>query len=464
MSSKRKPKQPKVLSRITTGRFERRLHMTKTGAISGAMMVANMYTDMWSGLWSSKEQRQTQRSKKLAKQAKYLVAEMGKLKGSVVKIGQMLALYGEHLFPPEVTDALHGFEDSTTALSWAAIRAVLEQELEVSRLEELEIEPEALAAASLGQVHRAVRKSDGMKLCLKVQYPGIANAIDNDLATVARLMVLTKLLSTNQTFDRLLKDIKALLHCEVDYELEMMTTQLFYRWLANQETVIVPTVFPDYCSAKVLATSFEEGYSPTSEAVQNLSQERRNRICRSFLQVFLQELFCWGTMQTDPNFGNYRIRINDEGVDQLVLLDFGALRKFPKSFLEAIKHLIAGAYRADITAVVTAAVNLQLIEHSFPEEIKYSFAELCISLLEPFNYKNRKVPTQAISAYGYSWRNSQLPIRVAKQASKNAISRYFSIPPGEFLFLQRKLLGVYTFIAVLDGQIDGCELLESYLY
>lgn len=104
------------------------------------------------------------------------------MKGSVVKIGQMMALFGEHFLPEEVTEALHTLENSTTALEWPAVEKHLRQQLGSVKLAELEVDPQPLGAASLGQVHRARRKSDGAELALKIQYPGVANAIDSTCA------------------------------------------------------------------------------------------------------------------------------------------------------------------------------------------------------------------------------------------------------------------------------------------
>ena len=133
---------------------------------------------MTSTLFSSKETKVEKRKKVLSEQAHYLVAELGKLKGSVVKIGQVMALYGEHFLPPEVTEALHTLEENTHALDWPIIHEILIEELGQSRVDTLDIEQEPIGTASLGQVHKAVIKETGEVICLKVQYPGVAQAID----------------------------------------------------------------------------------------------------------------------------------------------------------------------------------------------------------------------------------------------------------------------------------------------
>src|SRR5690554_5527987 len=167
----------KTVKRVKTGSFERRLSMATAGIFAGAK-----YATLSAGtLFTAKDKRDERRKEILSQQAQQLVEDLGKLKGSVVKIGQMMALFGEHFLPEEVTAALHTLENSTTALHWDTIERHLYRQLGELRMSELEIERKPLGAASLGQVHRARCKADGRELVLKIQYPGVAEAIDSDL-------------------------------------------------------------------------------------------------------------------------------------------------------------------------------------------------------------------------------------------------------------------------------------------
>lgn len=171
---------------------------------------------MWASLFLSKEKRQVRNSRILSEQAQYLVAEMGKLKGAVVKVGQMMAIYGEHILPVEITDALVQLEENTQALAWPIIERVLQEKL-ADEFADFEIEAMPLGAASLAQVHKAQHLPTGQWVCFKVQYPGVAQAIDSDINSVVRLMRFTQLLKTDQASDGWLEEIKRLLHEEVDY-------------------------------------------------------------------------------------------------------------------------------------------------------------------------------------------------------------------------------------------------------
>lgn len=457
-----KASSKKTVKRIKTGGLERRLSVAGAGMIAGSRAA----THLWLNALTPKEKRLAKRRKMLSKQANYLANELGKLKGSVVKIGQMMALYGEHILPPEVTTAFRKLEEQTIAVDWSVMEQVLQQELGAERLAQLEIEPKALAAASLGQVHRARRKSDGQQLCLKIQYPGVAQAIDSDLDAVSTLLRWTKLVRQGSDFDDWLDEIRELLKREVDYVQEAQTTTHFAELLADDTRFVVPTIVKELCSERVITMSFEPGHAVNSPTVSRLSQTRRNTLGAAFLDLFFREVFEWSELQTDPNFGNYRIRprANKNAIDQIVLLDFGAVKEFPNSFIEPLKAMVGGAFKHNSEQVIEGAIALNMMKAEYPEEVKTSFVQLCDSLVEPLNYDPAEVPEFAVNKQNaYRWAHSKLPRRVAKQATKAAYSKYFAIPPSEFTFLSRKLLGVYSFIAALDAELDSRDNLAGYL-
>jgi predicted unusual protein kinase regulating ubiquinone biosynthesis (AarF/ABC1/UbiB family) len=463
MASKRKGIS---VSRIKTGSFERRLSLTKAGLFAGTRMASHMATNWFRG----EEQREARHSAMLSSQAQFLVDELGQLKGSVVKIGQVMALYGEHFLPEEVTEALHTLEDQTTALEWSSIERVLKAELGKDRLAELDVDPEPIGAASLGQVHRARRKSDGLELVLKVQYPGVDEAVDSDLNSVAHLLKIARLVSFGPEFRDWLEEVRDMMHREVDYGLEAQTTEKFRLMLEQDPRFVVPRVLTEYCTAHVIASTFEHGHSISSPEVRQLSLERRSELGKAALELFFRELFVWGEIQTDPNFGNYRIRIageedTDNRHDQIVLLDFGAVQSYSRSFLDPVIQMIRASYERDLKGVVDGGIKLRFMNEDWPQDVLDKFGSVCMSVLEPLSGNRDEWPDYAVNDKGeYRWKQSDLPSRVARQAARSAISRYFKVPPKEFVFLNRKLIGVYTFIAVLNAEFNGESLLRTYLY
>ncbi len=456
-------KKRSSVSRIKTGSFERRLSLTRAGLTAGTRMAGHYATNWFGGT----ERRQERRSQMLSRQAEFLVEELGQLKGSVVKIGQVMALYGEHFLPEEVTAALHTLEDRTTSLEWSVIRRTLEAEIGPQRLRDLEVEEEPVGAASLGQVHRARRRSDGLEMVLKIQYPGVADAVDSDLNSVAQLLKMARVVSWGPAFDEWLEEVRAMMHREVDYNLEARTTESFRQKLADDPRFVVPRVISEYSSDHVIASTFESGYSVSAPEVEALSLERRSELGKAALELFLSELFIWSEIQTDPNFGNYRIRLAEDtgDRDRIVLLDFGAVQRYSDDFLDPVRGMIRASYEQDLDEVIEYGIALRFMERHWPRDILERFGKVCMSVLEPLSGDRMEKPDYALNEQGeYRWKQSDLPNRVAREATRSAISRYFRIPPKEFIFINRKLVGVYTFISVLESEFDGEPILRSYLY
>lgn len=434
--------------------------MAKAGAVASAKLAASSVGSLFVG----KDKRKQRRKDALSKQTLYLVGQLGELKGSVVKVGQMMALYGEHFLPDEITAALHTLEDKTVALEWSAIHSAMSEQLG-ERINDFDIDPNPIGAASLAQVHRATRKSDGRQLCIKVQYPGVANAIDSDIEAMAGMLKLTKMVPRGPDFDNWLDEIRTMLHQEVDYLAESAITERFRQRLIDDPRFVVPEILSEYSTAQIMVMTWEAGSEVTSEAVAQLSQERRNKLAFSLLDLFFHEFLSWKELQTDPNFGNYRIRIDPDGNDQLVLLDFGAVRAFPDPFITAFRDIAEGAFRRDQGQVIRGGVALNFMRADNPPDVLESFAKVAFRVMEPFvNDQHSPVPEEYQTTGGeYCWSASDLPKRIAGQAGGAALSRHFRVPPQEFLFFIRKLVGVYTFVAVMGAELDAAPLLDKWL-
>lgn len=451
---------PHEMKRLKTGAFERRFSMAKAGFIASTRLAAGAAGSMF----ASPEEREGKRRRAMAEQAQYLVRELGKLKGSVVKIGQMMALYGEHFLPPEITNALHQLNDDTTALSWPTMESVIREQLGEKRFSELEIDRTPLGAASLAQVHRARRKSDGTELVLKVQYPGVAQAIDTDLSLVTQLLRVSKVVPMTREFEEWLDEVRLMMHREVNYRQEMETTRLFHSYLNADPRYIVPRIYSDYCTNTILCMSFERGVPINSPIVLALSQERRNQLALSALDVCVREVFQWGEMQTDPNFGNYLVRLaeKDGDVDQIILLDFGAVRDFPDDLITLARKLTRGAFFRDRELMREAMRGFSFFDN-MQDSTRNSLIDLMFLAIEPFS-DLKDAPAETVTADGkYIWAKSRLHVRAASMAAKSAASKSFSVPPKELMFLSRKLMGAYTFMTVIDAQVYARSLLEPYM-
>ena len=454
--------QNEKLKQLKTSSMDRRLSIAKASLLAGTRWAASSATS----IFSSEEDKEKKRKQAMKEQAEYLVAEIGKLKGSIVKIGQMMALYGEHFLPEEITQALNTLNNQTVALDWPAIKTQLVRQLG-SKLDDLNIDHEPLGTASLAQVHRATRKSDGLELVLKIQYPGVASAIDADMRLFKNMLKLTRIVPQTREFDQWFDEVREMMHREVNYRIEAETTRRFGARLKEDPRYSVPQIIDDYCTDQVLCMTFERGVPINSPVMLSLPQERRNKLGEASLEIAVREIFEWGEMQTDPNFGNYLVRLGDgENVqDKIVLLDFGAIRQFDAQLLKVARNLIKAGYDHNAETMVNAMTGYEFFD-SMPLSIKPDMAKVFLLATEAFSSKenNPDLPEGVMDdLQRYDWKKSQLHSRVMQRASKSMASRYFSVPPKEFMFISRKFIGAYTFMTVIEAKTNVRKMIQPFI-
>ncbi len=447
---------------LKTSGFDRRMSIAKTSLNIGRRWAGNSV----SGMFLNKEARTARNQAFMEAQASYLASELGKLKGSVVKIGQMLAIYGEHILPPEITRALQTLNDDTATLTWPTIEQTLRQLLG-EKLNELDVDPVPIGTASLAQVHRATVLATGEQVVLKIQYPGVADAINSDLALFKRLLKVSNIVPQTRALDAWFEEIRDLLHHEVDYEAEAATTERFYDRLSNDPRYIVPKINRNYSKKRLLCMSYEPGITVVSEALQLLPHERRSAIGQAAIEIMMQEIFVWGEMQTDPNFGNYLVRVSEstDDIDKLVLLDFGAIRQFDSNLLTIARGLLRAGYHHNHQAMTLAMTGYDFFD-SMSDKVRSDIASLFLLATEPFSdpEKNDDIPTDCLDEQNrYIWANSKLHSRLSTKATRAMQSFEFNLPPKEFMFISRKFIGAYTFLTVLDAHTNPSTLVKPYL-
>ena len=404
------------------------------------------------------------------REARRFVQELGKLKGTYIKIGQMLALFGEQFLPRVLVDALRDLSDQTEPLHWDALESSVRDSLG-ARYTELDIDPQAIAAASLAQVHLARIRSSGEWICLKLQYPGLAQVIDSDFDAVVRMLLLARWVKAGRELDDWLESMRAHLHNEIDYRREATYTQkmagLVRKISSDHVSYHVPDLHPQYCTDAVLAMEFIEGVSVVDQDVRGLSLTRRNALAKGMLELFFYELYDWGLLQTDPNFGNYLLRLDDRrkkvASDELVLLDFGSVLECPAEFLSYLRQTIAAGQQQDVPQLVDGLIGLGCLSPEASPEARKLFSDFCLHLLEPLRPVDQ-LPAQYLNAQGeYCWGKSRLMQRAGKQAALSAASRHFTTPSRDFALIARKLSGLFNFIAALNAEFNAHEMVQAHI-
>jgi predicted unusual protein kinase regulating ubiquinone biosynthesis (AarF/ABC1/UbiB family) len=327
---------------------------------------------------------------------------------------------------------------------------VIREELGEVRYKQLNIKRTSIGSASLGQAYQATILSDQASICLKVQYPGIDKAIDTDI-TFLKLILKTLNLG-GIDFNPIFAEAKSMLMQELDYLQEAESTETFGLLLKNDNRYIVPKVIRDFSTKRIIATEFIEAEDLTTELIAELSASEKNDLARAALELFFREFFEWGIMQTDPHFGNYKVKKTKNQPNQLVLLDFGATRRFPPQFLKSYYRMFLGAYHQNVDEFTAGAIEIGLTKQDSPPEDQKMLFHLSQLILEPFRGNDV-----------YHWSSSDLAQRVSLIARKYVFQRHFVLPPRELLFLDRKLGGVFFMLCKLDAHFVGSEILGPFL-
>ncbi len=421
------------MKKIKTGVFQRSLALAKLSLKSGAL--------------AAKQLVGTDREDYLIQQMKLLSEELGQLKGSLMKVGQTVSMYGEHFLPPKANEYLKNLQSDSPKLPWDQIKGFLDIELGPDKLKNLEIDPEAIAAASLGQVHKAYDKISRQEVAIKIQYPGVERAIKSDLRALKSLFSVAQIIPKSPRTDQFFEEVETMLIQETNYDLERIWTEQIFNKLKNDARFVVPEVMENYCSRHVLTTKYEPGEKVDSKAVQNLSQESRNKIALNFLDLYYKELFEFKLVQTDPHLGNYRVRINKDNDAQIVLYDFGAMREVPDHFGTPFRKLIKAAAEKDRDMIFKSAYEMKYLFQEDDQDLKEKYFQLCCLVGEPYAENPDNPFTDAEG--NYDWRHTDLPKRVAAIGRDIVRNHKIRVPPRESIFLDRKLGGAFIFVSVL---------------
>lgn len=445
----------KILKRLATTALERNTRMMATAVFSSSRYALGVLAQKVGLSSGNKEQLLTQ-------EIQTIVSQLAALKGSAQKLGQFLSIVGESFFSPEIMVILRTLQSDTPPLSWERIHKTLKKQFSAEVLAELEISEVALATASIGQVHRAVIKATGEQLVLKVQYPGVDRTIDSDIKTLRSLLGGISLIPGLPEMDGIFEEARQMMRREVDYVRERDTMEEFRDILKDDRRFVIPKTFPRYCSKRVLASAYVEGLEIASPEVAAFSEDVRSRLAESFLELYFKEFFELGYVQTDPHFGNYRVRIDADGRPQFVLFDFGAMRRFPKKFVKRYADMVAATLENDAGSFMAAwkDIGLESTSADFSEHLWTASA----MIVEPFGLPSTtKRPDDFDSLGRYHWGRSNLGKEVSQFVYDKKFSFNIKEVPHELLFLDRKLAGVYVMLAKLNAPTRTREILLKCL-
>jgi predicted unusual protein kinase regulating ubiquinone biosynthesis (AarF/ABC1/UbiB family) len=354
---------------------------------------------------------------------------LGELKGGAMKLGQALSIF-EAALPPELAGpyraTLTRLQEAAPPLPAATVHRVLAADLGPDwRARFASFEDDAAAAASIGQVHRAVW-ADGRRVAVKIQYPGAGKALINDFTQLSRLGRLFGLLMPGLEVKPLLDELRMRVAEELDYSLEAAAQRGFARAYAGDPDIYVPDVVAE--SEHVLVTEWMDG-TPLSKVISNGTQEQRNRAGILLTRLLFSGPARAGLLHADPHPGNFRLL--DDG--RLGVLDFGAVDRLPDGLPVIFGRLLRIMHDP---APDIASVERELRGNGFLRPgISVDLDALRIflaPLAEP----------SAVESFKFSreWMRAEAS-RVTEVSSAN-LSRKFNVPPSYVLIHRVSTAGI----------------------
>jgi len=314
-----------------------------------------------------------------------------------------------------------------------------------------------LAAASLGQVHRATHTNTGEQVVVKVQYPGVADSIDSDIENVMRLVRWTNFAPKGLYIDEVMRVARKELKLECDYVHEAEMQRQYSRLLdtaadsdntykdVTNVSFVVPKVYDDASTSRVLTSEYVAGV-PLDE-ISHLEQETRDDVGSALLWLTMTELFDWRFMQTDPNWGNF---LYDIETSTIGLIDFGAARPFDPEFVDQYLRLVWGAAEQDEEMVLDASVRLGFLTGDESKSMTNAHLAAAYAIGEPF----------ADGAALFDFRGSDLTERVTSHLQTFGKER-LKPPPEDAYALHRKLAGSFMACIRLGSRVECRPMLRD---
>lgn len=371
-------------------------------------------------------------------EAAELKAALGNLKGPLMKVAQMLSTVPD-VVPANFAAELATLQTQAPAMGWPFVRRRMSAELGPDWEKKFKsFEREASAAASLGQVHKAVDKK-GRDLACKLQYPDMSSAVEADLAQLRILFSLYRRMDRAIDPSEVADEVGARLREELDYRREASHIALYRIMLANTPSVHVPEVLSELSTGRLLTMTWITGKPILEFKTRSLAD--RNRIAETMFRAWWHPFSHYAAIHGDPHLGNYTIR---ENLD-LNLLDYGCIRTFRPQFVEGVISLYTALLKNDNALAV----------HAYET---WGFKDLRKELIEALNIWARfiyapmlddRVRTVAdgVEPSAYGRKEAFQVHQLLKQLGPVK-------PPREFVFMDRAAIGLGAVFLHLQAEMN----------
>jgi len=407
---------PRPLQRDRTLALRRYLELFKTSAqFMGALL--------WDRITHNRSAQRRHR------RAQWLVQQLLGLGPTFIKIGQSLSTRTD-LLPLEYIQALSQLQDQVPAFATQEAMAAIESELGRS-LSDLfgQFDPEPLASASLGQVHRAILLS-GEEVVVKVQRPGLEALFYLDFEVIHQLLWLARSLLPGikkYNLDSIYQEFSALLFQEIDYLQEGKNADRFRQNFANQPRILVPTVYWQYTTHKILTLEYLPGIKVNDRETLQAKGINVDRVIQLGICAYLKQLLLDGFFQSDPHPGN--MAVTNQG--ELIFYDFGTMAEVKVLARDRMIQSFFAVLSKDTTKLMETLVFMGLIE---PTSNMGAVQRIINFLLDNF-------------------RDKPVDVRAFEQMSEEVVTIFeqqpFRVPP-QMMFVLKSLMTLDGIARTLD--------------
>lgn len=362
---------------------------------------------------------------------------LSELRGAAMKLGQLASQYADVL-PPQLAEQLRRLQNAVEPLAFDQIEPMLMRGWSAAQRAQVDhIEPQALAAASIGQVHRA-RLKDGTRIVIKIRYPGVGEAVDADLRQLRRLIGASKLLPLDgPAMDRLMDEVRQRFRDETDYATELSHLQLLHAHAAIPE-MIYPQPYAELCTPGILAMSEERGAD--LETARSWPQPLRDQLALNLSRWMSYQLFEAGAVHADPHPGNFAFR--DTG--EVVVYDFGCIKQVPPQVISVVRQMLAASAVRDWAQVHRLLDGLGgLADGVSLATLQPLYRDLDRLLLEPL-----------ADPASFDFSEPQFIERLRACARSHVGLTFRFKPVTDLVFVLRALSGHYWLMRALGARVD----------
>ncbi len=383
-----------------------------------------------------------------------MASVLGEMKGAAMKMGQLASFIDTEFLPPEYAELyqeqLAKLRTNAPAMPWEKVRKVLDEEYRGEPIEELfeKIEPEAFAAASIGQVHRGTL-CDGRAVAVKIQYPGVAEALESDLRNAGMIVRLARALAPGLDAKAVAEELRLRVMEELDYEYEAQSQRSFARAYRDHPFIYVPDVLTRLSRRRVLVTEYVDGTG--FEEVKEQPQPERDRFGEIVFRFSFGSIYHLQHFNADPHPGNYLLMPDG----RVAFLDYGMTKRLDIEQIELEQRAIDAAARRDPEALRTSLHDLGFINH-------------------PSKLDAERLMDHVMAVGGWYMEDREVkltPERVMKviESTSDPRSEYYDLMrresvPADELMGRRMETGVLAVLAQLRAQRNWHRISREWIY